>query len=124
MHKIVSIKYMHSVNNNICGGYTSVGCRKEFQNAFIFNIRSSNEYEPKLSYPKDNHVTQALRYYYNNDASLMFGGLDLNLYSWNEGTVKVFANGSSRYYQSFPNKHHFLGQYSDPLKAIQMFQFN
>ena len=126
---------IHSENDNICGGYTSVGWSKELQNgagdryvpdkdAFIFNIRSSNGYEPKLSYSQD-WAQKALRHYTNDNAYLMFGNLDLYIWkaSWDR-EVLVFANGSICYYDSFPKEHYFLGQYSDTLKAIEIFQFD
>ena len=123
---------IHSINDNICGGYTSVGWKKESldgddfhvedENAFIFNIRSSNGFESKVSYVKKNETQNALRHYWSRNygrGCLMFGSLAL--YIWQDRTI--YAKGNDMYYDALPNKYHFLGQYSSALKEIEVFQF-
>ena len=121
---------IHSSNDNICGGYTSVGWKKKLQNAgsdkwikdedaFLFSIRSKG-YEPRIAYIKKENETKAIRHYWNNDAYLMFGSLELYVYR----DTTLFAEGNSCY-QPFPFPHYLLGGgYSDSLKEIEIFQFD
>ena len=111
------------MNNNICGGYTSVGWKKEFKNGefvkyqdvFMFNIRSSKGCESQIAYIKDDQVDKALRHWYNRDAYLMFGHLDLYLYIGN----KVFSECDDYRQKSVPNEYYLLGgKYMDVLKEI------
>ena len=92
----------------------------EDEDAFIFNIRSSQGYIPKISYVKKDHVSKALRHSTNNEACLMFGCQDLCIYM----DKMVFADAEWRKdYDPFPNIYYFLGKECDTLKAIEIYQF-
>ena len=74
------------------------------EDAFIFNIRSSKGYMPKISYVKKEDSSRALRHSNDPAGYLIFG--DLSLYIHEDDTV--FANSRwCHHYDPFPNQFIF-----------------
>ena len=114
---------IHSKNNNVFGGFTSVGWKNGVQDqyfdddqAFIFGIRSSRGHEPELSYIKQESSQYALYVYPSNYCWFgKTGSIAIHKY----GTVYAWNPES---YHSFSKDFYLLGGNCNEVIGIECFQ--
>ena len=112
---------------NVFGGYTSTGWRgkqsckgQHDDKAFIFNIRSSKNYPPRIF-----NVTKPEWALWNqNNFYCMFGGTSIYFIYHNgeHGETYDTKTKANRQYEKIPEDHYLTGSRKFPVENIEVFQ--